>query len=318
MLSRIAVSLYLLGRHLERAEQLARMLRVHNELALDHAIHDDGGFWPRFMELAGWPLADHLTRSQAIELVVAGAAGPSVHRAVAEARNAALAVRPSLSSDVFEQVNSLHWRLQDEDWQAALDGYLRQVELGIHLTGGLVDDTMSHDAAWEFIRLGKFLERASATTRFVVSKCQELTHQDDAAFDWAATLRCCSSFEAYQQRVPAPVTADRVAGFLLFEPTSPRSTRFSVQRALRAVSRIDGPGEPSRPQQALERLAALFEDANPDQVAAAPAGFGTRFAELRQEVESGLRNTYFLPHSLAVSLPGDTVLAHPHQQQQGS
>jgi len=316
VLSRIAVSLYLFGRHLEQAEHLARTLRVHNELILDRAVHDDQDFWASFMALAGWPLADHLTRPQAIELIVAGSAGPSVQRAVSDARTAALAVRPSLSSDVFEQVNSLHWRLQDDDWQEALDGYLRRVELGVHLLGGLVEDTMAHDEAWEFIRLGKFLERASATMRLVGSKSVELGGQEDAAVDWAATLRCCSSFEAYQQRVPSPVTAARVAGFLLFQPVSPRSVTFSVDRALRAVRRIDGPGEPSRPRQALERLAALFAESDVEEMAAAPAQLGLAFTEVRKEVESALRNTYFLPHSLAVALPGDTMLAHPQQQQQ--
>lgn len=316
MLSRIAVTLYVFGRHLEEAEQLARTLRVHNELILDRAVHEDGSFWASFMELAGWPLADHLTRAQAIELIVAGSAGPSVQRAVAEARNAALAVRPSVSSDVFEQVNALHWRLQDGDWQTSLDGYLRTAELGVHLLGGLLEDTMAHDEAWEFIRLGKFLQRASATTRLVVSKCLELAGQEDPTVDWAATLRCCSSFEAYQQRVPAPLTSARVAGFLLFQPVSPRSAIFSVERALRAVRRIDGAGQPSRPQQSLQRLLNLLEETGVEEVGAAPNEFGIRFAELLKDVESALRGTYFLPHSLAVSLPGDTVLAHPHQQQQ--
>jgi uncharacterized alpha-E superfamily protein len=318
MLSRIAVTLYLLGRHLERAEHLARTLRVHNELVLDRDVLDDAYFWPRFMELVGWPLADHLSRQQAIELAVAGSAGPSVQRAVAEARNAALAVRPSLSSDVFEQVNALHWRLHGDGWHGALDGYLREVELGVHLIGGLIDDTMAHDEAWDFIRLGKFLERASTTTRLVLNKTVELTGLDEAAVEWAATLRCCSSFEAYQQRVPAPYTSERVAGFLLFQSVSPRSAAFCARHALASVRRVDGPGEPSPPQQALLRLTDLFDQADPGQVALAPAAFAERFAELRLEVESALRDTYFLPHSLAVSLPGDTLFAHPHQQQQGS
>jgi uncharacterized alpha-E superfamily protein len=150
----------------------------------------------------------------------------------------------------------------------------------------------------------------------VVSKSVELSDQEDAAVDWAATLRCCSSFEAYQQRVPAPVTAARVARFLLFQPVSPRSVAFSVERALRAVRRIDGPGQPSRPRQALERLAALFEEPEIEEFAAAPARLGLAFTEVRKELESALRDTYFLPHSLAVVLPGDTMLAHPHQQQQ--
>ena len=319
MLSRIAVTLYLLGRHLERAEHLARTLRVHNELVLDRPARDDHVFWPRFMQLAGWPLSDQLTREHAIELTLAGSAGPSVRRAVADARSAALAVRPSLSTDVFEQVNALHWRLQGDSWHGALDGYLRGVELGVHLISGLVDDTMAHDEAWDFIRLGKFLERAAATTRLVLSKSGELAglqQLEEASVAWSATLRCCSSFEAYQQRVPAPFRPERVVGFLLFEQTSPRAAAFCLAEALASVRHVDGRAEPSPPQQALGELVALFMESVPEQVAAAPEEFGERFAELLQGVDQALRKTYFLPHNLAVSLPGDNLVAHPHQQQQ--
>ena len=319
MLSRIAVALYLLGRHLERAEHLARTLRVHNELVLDRPARDDHVFWPRYMQLVGWPLSDQLSREQAIELTLIGSVGPSVRGAVADARSAALAVRPSLSTDVFEQVNSLHWRLQNDDWHGVLDAYLRGVELGVHLIGGLVEDTMAHDEAWDFIRLGKFLERASATARLVFAKSAELAglpQLEEASVDWAAALRCCSSFEAYQQRVPAPFRPERVVGFLLFQPISPRSAAFCVAEALASVRRIDGGREPSPPQRARGELAALFAESVPERVAKAPDEFGERFAELFHEVETALRETYFLPHNLAVSLPGDSLVAHPHQQQQ--
>lgn len=318
MLSRVAVTLYLLGRHLERAEHLARMLRIHNELGLDRDIRDDQRFWSRYLELAGWPLTDNLSREQAIELAVAGSAGPSVRRELGDARSAALAVRPSLSSDVFEQLNSLHWGLQDDSsWRTELDGYLRRVELGAHLLGGLLDDTMAHDEAWDFIRLGKFLERAAATTRLVLNKAVELAEFDDDAVDWVAALRCCSSFEAYQQRVRSPIVHDRVVGFLLFQVMSPRSAAFSANQGLGSARRIDAGREQSPPQHALENLAALFREADAAEVASAPEAFGERFAELLLAVDSALRDTYFLPHQLAVSLPGDMVVGHPHQQQQG-
>jgi uncharacterized alpha-E superfamily protein len=316
MLSRVAVTLYVLGRHLERAEHLARILRVHNELALDRALGHDEAFWSRLLQLAGWPLAGNLTREQAVELAVTGSAGPSVQREVTDARSAAQAVRPSLSSEVFEQLNSLHWGLHDEAWRATLDSYLRRVELGAHLISGLVDDTMAHDEAWDFIRLGKFVERATTTTRLVLSKSVELAGLDDEAVDWAAALRCCSSFEAYQQRFAAPVSPDRIVGFLLFDRLSPRSAGFCAGAALDSVRRIDAGREARETEQVLTHLLALFDEADPGEVAAAPAAFGSRFAELRQELELALRRTYFVPHQLAVSVPGDPVTSHPHQQQQ--
>ena len=54
MLSRGATSLTLLGRHLERADHLARILGVHVALSLDRTDEPGPEFWSRFMELAGW------------------------------------------------------------------------------------------------------------------------------------------------------------------------------------------------------------------------------------------------------------------------
>lgn len=325
VLSRVAVSVYLLGRRLERAEHLARLVRVHNELALDRALPRDEGFWPGFLELAGWSLADQMTREQAIELALAGSVGPSVQRAVEEARRAAQAVRPTLSTEVYEQLNVLHWRLQDGGWDGDLYSYLRQAELGVQLVGGLLDDTMVHDEAWQFVRLGKYLERAIGTARFVVRKSAELAQVADDAVEWAAALRCCASFEPYQQRFSAPITGERVVGYLLLDAISPRSVAFCVGEALRCVRQIDAIDavdaadrrrQPSRPHRALEQLIDFLGDGDAAGVTAAPAEFEKRFQDLRGELEAALRDTYFVPSRLAVALPGDELAAHPQQQQQ--
>src|SRR5260370_39288742 len=98
MLSRSATSLTLLGRHMERADHLARILGVHVSLALDRTDEPGPEFWVRFMELAGWRGSDTGRRDQAIEMVVAGTPGPSVPASIAAARLSAQARPPSLPS----------------------------------------------------------------------------------------------------------------------------------------------------------------------------------------------------------------------------
>src|SRR2546422_8637100 len=71
----------------------------------------------RFMELAGWHASDTGKREQAVEMVVAGTLGPSVRASIAAARLAAQAVRPSLPSELYEQVNALHWRGPGKGWR---------------------------------------------------------------------------------------------------------------------------------------------------------------------------------------------------------
>src|SRR5919204_363212 len=174
MLSRAATSLTLLGRHLERADHLARILGVHVALALDRTDEPGPEFWLRFMDLAGWRNAETGSRDHAVEVVVTGSLGPSVRASVAAARSAAQAVRPSLPTELYEQVNALHWRAQEEAWQRDLYRFLMDVQMSIRLVDGLVEDTMFHDEARDFVRLGKFVERAANVTTTVTRKSAEL------------------------------------------------------------------------------------------------------------------------------------------------
>src|SRR5262249_26344705 len=159
MLSRAATSLTLFGRHLERADHLARILAVNVALSLDRTDEPGPGFWQGFMRLAGWRTNDTGTRDEAIDLVIAGTLGPSVRASVAAARLAAQAVRPSLPSELYEHVNALHWRVQRDGWRPDLYPFLTSVQMGVRLADGLLEDTMSHAEARDFVRLGKFVER---------------------------------------------------------------------------------------------------------------------------------------------------------------
>src|SRR5207253_800497 len=136
MLSRAATSLTLLGRHLERADHLARILGVHVSLSLDRTDEPGPDFWVRFMELAGWHASDTGKRDQAVEMVVAGTLGPSVRASIAAARLAAQAVRPSLPSELYEQVNALHWREQKAVLEPHLFPFLIDVQMRIPLGDG--------------------------------------------------------------------------------------------------------------------------------------------------------------------------------------
>src|SRR2546428_13358051 len=86
MLSRAATSLALFGRHLERADHLARILGVHVALSLDRTDEPGPDFWIRFMELAGWRAGDTGKREQAVEMGVAGPLGPSGRASTAAGR----------------------------------------------------------------------------------------------------------------------------------------------------------------------------------------------------------------------------------------
>ena len=314
MLSRAATSLALLGRHLERADNLARILGVHVALSLDRSDEPGPTFWVRFMELAGWPDAMVERRDQAVESIVMGSAGPSVRASVAAARSAAQVVRPSLPTELYEQVNALHWRVQGDSWQRDLYPSMTDVQLTIRLVDGLLEDTMTHDEARDFVRLGKFVERAANVTALVTHKSAELAEADDT-IEWSAVLRCCFAFESYQGRYSAPVTPERVIEFLLLDTKLPRSARFAAAVALGSVSRIDAGGRRSRPRRLLARLESTFELADPAKVASKPREFEAQVRALLRQLEVALRDTYFHPSKVSGTIFGEGGRTMPQQQQ---
>jgi uncharacterized alpha-E superfamily protein len=316
MLSRAATSLTLLGRHLERADHLARILGVHVALSLDRTDEPGPDFWIRFMELAGWPGVTTGRRDQAVEMLVGGTLGPSVRASVEAARSAAQAVRPSLPTELYEQVNALHWRVHDAAWQPDLYPFLSDVQLSIRLVDGLMEDTMSHDEPRDFVRLGKFLERAGNVTALVTRKSAELADAPEDALEWTAVLKSCFAFESYQARYSGGVTPEHVIECLLLDATLPRSARFAAGVALASVSRIDGAGRRSRPRRLLVRLESLFEQADTRWVSEHPRDFETQCRDLLRQLEVAMREAYFHPSKVPASVMGDEGRAMPQQQQQ--
>jgi uncharacterized alpha-E superfamily protein len=316
MLSRAATSLTLLGRHLERADHLARILGVHVALSLDRTDEPGPDFWTRFMELAGWPGSNTGRRDQAVEMVVTGTLGPSVQASVSAARLAAQAVRPSLPSELYEQVNALHWRVQERPWQPDLYPFLSDVQLSIRLVDGLLEDTMSHDEARDFVRLGKFLERAANVTTLVTRKSAELADAPEDALEWTAVLKSAFAFESYQSRYSGGVTPEHVIECLLLDAALPRSARFAATEAHESVTRIDGVGHRSRPRRLLSRLRALFETDDTESIAGHPRDFEAECRALLRQLEMAMRETYFHPSKVPAGVMGDEGRAMPQQQQQ--
>jgi uncharacterized alpha-E superfamily protein len=316
LLSRLATVLYVLGRDVERTEHLARLLRVHFELSLDPPAHSRRRFWADVLQLAGWAAPDPVARDQAIATVLGNATGPSLRRTLESARRAAQAVRPSLSIEVWEQVNALYWRLSDAGWRGEPDAYLRQVEMGTQLVAGLVDDTMAHDEAWHFVKLGKHLERAANVIHLVTRKCLELSEvHDEEAIAWAGVLRCCASLEAFRLRFDV-AGEDAVSRFLLLDPLVPHSATFCLSASLAALEGIGRDDGGSQPHRILGRLAASFQHADPAEVGASPHQLAALFDEQWTELHRALRERYFRPDQLAMDIAGDQLSRHPQQQQQ--
>ena len=242
MLSRVAESLYWMARNVERAEDLARLIDTTAMRSVDHA-GDATERWSSVYRIAGIVPPEPpalLTRSTAIEDIVFGMESRlSVAACVRIARQNAVGVRAELTTEVWECVNGLYLFVEAHSPRAVgPDGastFLRSIRDTAQAFGGLCDATLAHDDAWEFLRLGRSLERARMTARVLAE-----IEPDDGPHVWQLVLEaCCASapFARAQRQSSDPAEA---LAFLALSANFPRSLRFCVREVDTALHSLSG------------------------------------------------------------------------------
>jgi uncharacterized alpha-E superfamily protein len=170
-----------------------------------------------------------------------------------EARENARQVRDEISSEQWQQLNRMyHWVIQPKSefgLNTRLADFFPAVIDGVHLFQGVTDTTMSHGEEWQFIQMGRYLERAAAIANLLDLYQPEILHTPEVAAEgqqyqeWVGLLRCCTAFEAYCKVYTADLSAHQILEFLLLNPQFPHSLRYSVdclRQALVAVRHASG------------------------------------------------------------------------------
>jgi len=259
MLSRVANSLYWLGRYFERAENAARLLDVNLQLLLDFEKLDDQTLkehWLPILRSAGdealffqlFPSPD----SQSVtEFLTFSPANPnSILSCFFAARENARMIRDQVSLEMWETINDLFLFLKSADartvWENSAGEFYARIRHTAHLFQGLVESSFSRDEGYDFIQLGRYIERADKTIRILDLKYHillpagtEVGGAVDAA-QWRAVLRSASALEAYRRFYVSEILPWKVAEFLLFSESFPRSVRHCIGQMDFYLRRISG------------------------------------------------------------------------------
>jgi uncharacterized alpha-E superfamily protein len=247
MLSRVAASLYWMGRYLERAENIARLLDVNIQLLIDFGSIDDQGVkehWVPVLRSVGDEevFFQHYAKADSAsvtEFMTFHRQNPnSVFSCVCAARENARQVRDQISFEMWEVLNEVYLFLQASDaqkvWRDGPGAFYDQVKRYSHLFQGLTDATFSRTEGWDFLQFGKYLERADKTTRILDVKYHILLPRATdvgGAIDtaqWQAVLRSTSALEAYRRFYVTEILPKKVAEFLVLSDSFPRSLRYCL------------------------------------------------------------------------------------------
>ncbi len=334
MLSRVADCLYWMSRYLERAEHTARLLDVNLDQRLDQSPATAERRWDRLLVSLAIPspaegMGDAYSITETLTCNLTNVA--SIASCIMSARENARQVREQVNSEMWEQLNRLFLTVRQTSmeglWQAGPHEFLQAVKEGAHLFQGITDATMSHGEGWQFIQIGRCIERAFTTAMLLDAYARTLFDPawllrqgdgDGAAesedgpagaapdyLEWVGLLKSCTAFEAYCKVYTATIQPERVAEFLLLNAEFPRSIRFTAaaaQTALQAEGRLAGRHGAGRAERLAGRLRASLDYAQVDEILA--EGIDGYLRSIRQQC-AGIHDAIYQTY---IAYPVDAAL----------
>jgi uncharacterized alpha-E superfamily protein len=252
MLSRVAENLYWLARYVERAENTARIVTVNANLLLDlpkgvapgwRPLVDITGANALFQELH----KDYGERQVVRFLLAEERHAGSILTALSAARENCRTIRDIVPREFWEQINGLHLfasgELQKGLAKTGRHAYLRELVLRCQTLAGLLDGTMLHDQGFEFLRLGRYLERADMTTRIADVQSATLLPEADEGrpydnIQWVSVLKSMTAYQMYRRSEQVRVQRAPVLRFIFKNPLFPRSVRWCIDHARGGLDRL--------------------------------------------------------------------------------
>jgi uncharacterized alpha-E superfamily protein len=269
MLSRVADSLYWMSRYLERAEHTTRLLEVNLNLMLDESANSADRRWQRVLQALNHPkdvewTGDPYALTRALTFDTNNKA--SILSLLIAARENSRHVREQISTEQWHRLNSLYLQVTGPNLSQDTEPteFLQQVMEAVHQFQGVSDSTMSHGEGWQFIQVGRYIERASATASLLEAYHEDLWGQPgrivegNEYLEWMGLLRSATAFEAYCKVYTADLTPEWILEFLLLDEEFPHSLRFSIDSLQHALSAIQRESGKSRGEQ-LRRLAGRLQ-----------------------------------------------------------
>ena len=171
----------------------------------------------------------------------------SIFSSIRSARENARALRATITTEMWECLNTTWLEIRDLDPNTAVDDGLSDffdwVKDRALLFRGVTNSTMLRDESYAFLDLGLAIERGDNTVRLLDAKYHVLLPKDEIVggsvdyYQWGALLRSLSAFRAYHKIYSDVIRPHRVAELLLLRRDMPRSLTSCFERI---NARLDG------------------------------------------------------------------------------
>ena len=309
MLSRVAQRLYWMARQIERTENTARLMLVQHHMVLDLPATIRPG-WDLMIEVLGARVAfDTLgmkpTEKNIIGFLFGSRDNPSsLLSSLAAARENIRTTREVLPTETWERINSLYLSVAQRGARG-LPGSIRHKVLNdivqrCQQITGMLAGSMNNDAAYQFIRIGRNLERADMSTRIIDTASARLMGDREEILPyrnvlWVSVLKSLSAYQMYRLSVRRNVNPEDVLHFLLDSKIFPRALAHTLNEIDTSLGLLPRNKEPLA---AIASVKQALDEADPAMLKNATLHtFIDDMQLMLDDVHNAINHTWFDPEA---------------------
>lgn len=254
MLSRVAERIYWSARYLERISSTAQLVSIHEALLYD---------LPRNVQLSWYNLIiindletefdEHYSNKNernVVKFLLADSDNPSsLINSIRAARENVRTSRDVVPEEAWELICELSIYVHDNIDQGinrkSRYEFLDYITKGCLQISGLLYSSMPHDSAWEFLQIGRSIERADMTIRYLeagLTAILELADDEHAVNSqqviWGSVLRSLNATQYYLRTTRTPVKGEAVLPYLLDDAYFPKSVHHCLQAIITSCGKL--------------------------------------------------------------------------------
>lgn len=285
MLSRIAESLFWLGRLMERAQGISISLQVQHSASLEESEFYHHSNWEPILnavgQLSSFYTSHKIANPESVMdyLIFDLDNLNSIKSCVYKARENARGVRDMISRETWEGINVFYHEFNNYNMESVKkegpDNFFHFIRNKGYLFDGVSEITLFRGTGYHFMRVGKFIERADQIARIldvkyhIPLKSVSDVGNDVDLYQWRTLLDSTGSYEAYLKYFTTKIVPIKVADLLIFNRHLPRSLIFCMNEALKSLEEITHQKEifsSTRSEQKIGKLYYQLAYANIEEV----------------------------------------------------
>ena len=235
MLSSIAEKTYWLSRYIERIENTSRLINVNSDLLLD-IPHDESDDLKHLIQITGH-LKDFKkknTKENVFFFLIQDEKNPSsIKYSIEMAKMNSRYLLTMLPKSAWEQFNNLYTDFISKNKSYNEDLY--QIIRNSQRFFAIISDGMQRNDVFNFIKLGRFIERADMLSRIIedqILRKENFVNKYYQNLQWSSVLKSINGFESFKTENKENLNQEIVLKFIVMEKLFPRSLKYCVDKLL--------------------------------------------------------------------------------------